>query len=532
MCTIRADDETLAASAGITVDAAATQEEVFRLLQNPSTHGGCKVQRFDTHISSVFLAGQRAYKVKRAVRFPFLNFTTLAKRKAACQAELEVNRAFAPEIYRRVVPITREHDGSLSINGSGIAVEYAVEMRRFDENRTLDRLAELEKIDDHLADELGRAVVAAHKAAPIVQAEPWIEAFASFIDQNEKELAEASDIFPPRERAALHAASRALLDQQRPLLFARGRLGFIRRGHGDLHLGNIAMLGDRPILFDAIEFDPLVAEGDVLYDLAFLLMDLLARGQQRNANIVLNRYLTANGGVADLGGLAALPLFLCLRAAIRAKVTVARHRFAQPSARTSLAQSARCYFELACQVVQPRPAMLIAIGGLSGTGKSALAKALAPALPPLPGAVVLRSDVERKALFGCAETERLPPKAYSAEASARVYAMLQQKAGRIIAAEHSAVVDAVFARPAERRFIADVARQRSVRFEGLFLTAGVETRLARAASRGPDASDANTQIIQAQEDYDLGSVEWRLIDASGTPEETLDQAKQFIGETQ
>ena len=514
----------------MTNDAAATQEEVFRLLQNPSTHGGCEVQRFDTHISSVFLAGQCAYKVKRAVRFPFLDFTTLAKRKTACQAELEVNRAFAPEIYRQMVPITREHDGSLVINGSGIAVEWAVEMQRFDENRTLDRLAELGEIDDHLADALGRAVVAAHKLAPIVQAEPWIEALDSFIDQNEREFAEAPDIFPPRERVALHAASRALLDQHHSLLFARGRLGFIRRAHGDLHLGNIAMFGDRPVLFDAIEFDPVVAQGDVLYDLAFLLMDLLARGQRSNANIVLNRYLTASGKVADLDGLAALPLFLSLRAAIRAKVTMARYRFAEPSAHASLVQSARSYFELACRVVKPRPAMLVATGGLSGTGKSALAKALAPSLPPLPGAVVLRSDVERKTIFGCAETERLPPKAYSAEASARVYAMLQQKAGRIIAAGHSVVIDAVFARPAERRFVADVARQRGVRFEGLFLTAGVGTRMARAASRGPDASDANTQIIQAQEGYDLGSVEWRLIDASGTPEETLHQARQFVGD--
>jgi uncharacterized protein len=507
-----------------------SQEKVLKHLQDPATHGGREVRRIDTHVSSVFLAGARAYKVKRAVRFPFLDFTTLEKRKAACEAELQVNKAFAPGLYRRVVPITRASDGSLAFDGGGNVIEWAVEMRRFDENRTLDRLADADEIDSHLADALGQAVATAHRTSPIVAAHPWLEALASIIAQNDIELRAAPELFPPVNVAALHVASSALLQRLRPLLLARGELGLVRRGHGDLHLGNIVMLGDRPVLFDAIEFDPMIAAGDVLYDLAFLLMDLVERGLRQNANVVLNRYLAATGRAEDLDALAALPLFLSLRAAIRAKVTAARRRFAEPAARGAIERTASTYFELACDLVKPRQPTLLAVGGLSGTGKSALARSLAPELEPVPGAVVLRSDVERKVLFGRAETEQLPTEAYAADVSARVYDTLQRNAGRVIAAGHSAIIDAVFARAAERRSVADMARSQGVRFQGLFLTAGLETRLARVATRGPDASDADTRIVQEQESYELGSIEWTSIDASGSLEETLRRSRAALAE--
>lgn len=505
-----------------------SQEPVFRLLEDPATHDGCEVRRIDTHISSVFLAGERAYKVKRAVRFPFVDFSTVEKRKIACEAELQVNTPFAPEIYRRILPITCEPDGRLAIDGSGTPIEWAIEMLRFDENRTLDHLAEARKIDTHLADALGHAVAAAHRAAPVVKAEPWIGALASFIDQNDRELREAPDLFPPENAAFLRAASRRMFERIRPLLIARGELGLVRRGHGDLHLGNIVMLGERPVLFDAIEFDPLIAAGDVLYDLAFLLMDLVERGLQQAANVVFNRYLGETRRLEDIDALAALPLFLSLRAAIRAKVTAARLELAQQSARATIRQSARAYFDLACLLLKPPPPILIAVGGLSGTGKSLLARSLAPYVAPVPGAVVLRSDVERKALIGCAETEQLPPAAYSTEVSARVYATLEQKARQVIAAGHSAIVDAVFAQPGERRSIADIAQSHAVRFQGLFLKADLATRLARVGIRGPDASDADAGVVHQQENYALDTIDWTFVDASGLSSEALKRAKSVV----
>jgi hypothetical protein len=511
----------------------ASQEPVFALLTDPATHGGAEVKRIDTHAASVFLAGARALKVKRAVRFPFLDYSTLAARKRACEAELEVNHTFAPEIYRRVVPITRAADGRLALDGEGTPVEWAVEMRRFDESATLDCLADAGKIDTELSDALGRAVAAAHAVAPVVEGEPryelWIEALAAYIEQNDAAFREMPELFPPDEAQALTQASRAAYARIRPLLRARGGRGLIRRGHGDLHLANIVLVEERPVLFDALEFDPVVASGDVLYDLAFLLMDLAERGLAEAANIVFNRYLAQTKRAEDLDALASLPLFLSMRAAIRAKVTAARREHATVGKIPAIERSARKYFDFACRFIAPAPPVLLAVGGLSGTGKSALARALAPAIAPSPGAVVLRTDVERKTLLGKDEHDRLPAEGYSPEVTARVYAAVADKARRALAAGHSAIVDAVFAKPRERAAVAEIAEALGVPFHGLFLAADLATRLARVGGRGRDASDADADVARAQQSYDLGALDWTRIDASGTPEHTLARARAAIG---
>jgi aminoglycoside phosphotransferase family enzyme/predicted kinase len=504
------------------------QEQVFALLADPATHRSAPVRRIDTHAASVFLAGERVYKVKRAVKFPFLDYSTRARRKAACEAELEVNRPYAPGIYRGVVAITREANGSLALAGAGEPVEWAVAMNRFDENATLDRLADRGKVDAALADALARAVAKAHTDAPIVEAGPWLGAIARFIAQNDVALRATPALFPAQDIATLTQASDAALNRLRPLLLSRGRLGLVRRGHGDLHLGNIALIDAKPVPFDAIEFDPLIATGDVLYDLAFLLMDLVERHLDEAANVVLNRYLAQNRRDEDFDALTALPLFMSLRAAIRAKVTAARLASTDAQEQAPIAKAAKTYFDLACTLISPSAPLLLAVGGLSGTGKSVLARKLAFSLAPAPGAVLLRSDVERKALSGVGETEPLPQQSYSAAASAKVYASLYDKARRIIAAGHSAIVDAVFAAPEERAAIAQIGASLGVRFRGLFLVADLETRLARVGSRTGDASDANARVVRNQEDYDLGTLDWTRIDAAGSPEATLEHARTAL----
>ena len=494
-----------------------SQQAVFDFLADPAAHGGGPVTRIDTHAASVFLAGARALKVKRAVRFPFLDYSTLAKRKAACEAEIEVNGPFAPEIYRGVTAITRA-DGGLAVGGTGEPVEWAVEMRRFDETQTLDHLADAGRIDAALADTLGRAVAQAHGVAPVAEAFDFFKVLSEIAASNEAELAASPHLFAPDQVRALGEATRAVLTRLRPLFDARRRGGFVRRCHGDLHLGNIVLLDGKPTLFDAIEFDPNFATGDVFYDLAFLLMDLIERGLRGAATIVLNRYLAETRRDENLDALAALPLFMSVRAAIRAKVAVARGH---------AEQSAREYFALARRLLTPTKPQLIAIGGLSGTGKSLLARALAADILPEPGAVHLRSDVERKALFGVAETDRLPPDAYTLETTAKVYAAIERKARRVIAAGHSAVVDAVFAQAGERKAIEQTAD--GAAFHGLFLTADLATRISRVGTRKGDASDADAAVARAQENYDLGAVGWRKVDASGAPDETLRRARAALG---
>jgi uncharacterized protein len=502
------------------------QDEVLAFLADPSTYGGASVKRIDTHAASVFLTKVRVLKIKRAVKFPFLDYSTLEKRKGACEAELKVNAPYAPEIYRGVIAITRESGGKLALNGSGEPIEWAVEMRRFDENRTLDHIAN--EIDETLADALGRAVAEAHERIKPVAAEPWIEAISQYVDEHFEAFSAHPKIFPKAENEAFAKASRAAYEHIVPLLRERGRTGLIRHIHGDLHLGNIVLIGDRPVLFDAIEFSEIIASGDVLYDLAFLLMDLLERGLAKPANIVLNRYFAQTRRAEDLDALATLPFFLALRAAIRAKVTVARMERAKTSEQQDIAKSARAYFDFARRAISPAPAQLIAVGGLSGTGKSRLARELAPHVGPMPGAVVVRSDVERKALFGVGETDKLGEDGYSPAVTERVYAIGAEKARRIVTAGHSAIVDAVFAKPEEREAIARTAQAAHQPLKGLFLTASLETRIARVGDRAKDASDAGPSVAQAQESYDLGRMDWAEIDASGIPADTLKRAKTAL----
>lgn len=298
-------------------------------------------------------------------------------------------------------------------------------------------------------------------------------------------------------------------------LEARRRAGYVRVCHGDLHLRNLCLTKDRPILFDAIEFDDRLAVIDVAYDLGFLLMDLEHRGLRSAANIVFNRYLDRTG---DLGLIAALPLFMGLRAAVRAQV----------SALAGDGPEARRYLDLARSPLEPEPARLVAIGGLSGTGKSTLARALAPLLGRAPGALMCRSDVIRKQRAGVSDTDRLPESAYSRESSRAVYAALLARAEQALAASHGAVVDAVFARSEERAQIEDVARKAGVSFTGLWLDADPVTLAVRVSGRFGDASDADARVVAAQATYDPGEIRWHRIDAAKSPDDARAAARAIL----
>ena len=485
------------------------------------------VKRIDTHAASVFLVGDRAHKIKRAVRFSFLDFSTLAKRKAACEAEIAVNRSFAPAIYRGVAAITREPNGRLAIGGKGEPVEWSVEMRRFDESQTLDRLADAGQIDESLADALGRAVAGAHRLAPSVANGHFPEVLSEIIAQNEADLTAEPELFSLEQVRALGAATRDALERVKPLLQARERAGLVRRCHGDLHLGNIVLIDGMPVRFRRASSSTIASRPATFTTIShFYSMDLIERGLHASANIVLNRYLTETHRIHDLDALAALPLFMSVRAAIRAKVTAARHR--QKGARAGTGKKGTGLCGTCAKIPGARASEIwLRSADLSGTGKSMLARALAPALSPLPGAVCLRSDVERKTLFGIDETEKLPERAYSVETTIRVYKGLAEKARRVTAAGYSAIVDAVFALPVERSEIAKSAN--GAEFDGLFLIASLDDRLARVGNRGRDASDADADVARKQEEFDLGRIAWSKVDASGTPEETLLRAEGMLG---
>ncbi len=300
------------------------QAAVIEFLSSPLTHGGAAVERIDTHASVVFLAGAGAWKLKRAVRYDYLDFSTPERRRVCCEAELRLNRRTAPALYRGVVAVTREPDGSLALAGQGTAVDWLVEMRRFDQEALFDRRAAQGALDLDLMAPLAAAIARFHERAERRPDHGGRAGMAWVIDGNAAGFDQfGPGILDPAECAQVTLDSRAELERLAGRLDQRRESGCVRQCHGDLHLRNVVLFDGQPTLFDGVEFNDEIACIDVLYDLAFLLMDLWRRGLRQHAHAMWNTYL---GETADFGGLSLLPLFLSCRAGVRAKTSATSAR--------------------------------------------------------------------------------------------------------------------------------------------------------------------------------------------------------------
>ena len=464
-------------------------------------------RRIDTHAASVFLSGNRAWKIKRAVRYPYLDFSTPEKRKAAIEAELRLNRRTAPDLYLAVRPITRSGD-ALSIGGGGEVLDWVLEMRRFPDGALLDELAAQGPLYASLLVRLADQVHAFHDhAGPIAEAN-GADRFRRILDGNADSLGPHAELFRGERIASLIRNQRQLCDHHAALLNTRGRMGRIRHVHGDLHLANIVLIDGEPTLFDCLEFSEELATTDILYDLAFLLMDLWHRDLHTDANIVFNRYIDLS---ADEEGVRLLPLFLSVRATIRA------HVLATTGERTDSAvalQQAHAFLDLAERLITVTSPRLIAIGGLSGTGKSALARALGADFGPAPGARILRSDVLRKRVAGVSPEQWLSSALYTPLANCTVYQLVNDLTARHLANRTSVVADAVFQGSDERATIACGAAHAHVPFFGLWLDAPEATRLERVGQRTADGSDADSGVVRAQSHHPMGLFgEWHQLRA-------------------
>lgn len=454
----------------------------------------------ETHCARVFLAGATAWKVKRPVDLGYLDFTTLEKRRWALERELAFNRSSAPDIYRAVRRITCT-SGGYEFDGPGEVAEYALEMRRFDEGAVLDVTPEA--LSGEVAEALGRTVARLHAGAPMGSG-GGSEALAYTIGSNAGHLRALAPRLGAADVERLIGATDAAFEQAAPLLDARRGQGFSRRCHGDLHLGNILLENGAPVLFDCIEFNDRLSEIDVLYDLAFLLMDLDFRGRRDAAVRVLSAYLDEAqrdfpAGVHE--SLSMLPLMLSVRAAVRCHVR----------AHAGDDGGARAYLAAALAHLDPPRPVLVAVGGYSGSGKSTFARAVAPLLGASPGAVVLRSDEIRKRLWGVAPTERLPPEAYAGKVGKHVYRRLFEEAELCLKAGRAVVLDAVFMKAAER----DRAAVCDAPFEGVWLDAPPELLRGRIADRVNDASDADLRVLAMQLRQEPGELGWPRLDAAG-----------------
>ena len=461
----------------------------------------------ETPIAKVYVFAERVLKLKKPVDFGFLDFTTREKRAWATERELAFNRPAAPDVYRAVHAVIRERAAAFALAPPGVsaAVDHVLEMRPFESEHILSNHPT--QVDGVLAERLGREVARLQSRAPLTPQGRGAAALDYVLRSNADQLRMLAPVLGAETVERLIAETRAAFDRLVPLLDARRDAGFVRRCHGDLHLGNIVVEDGRPILFDCIEFNDVLSEIDVGYDIAFLLMDLSFRGRADAANRVLNAWLDEAGrsfGAERFAVLAALPLFQSVRAAVRTHV----------NGHGGHAELASRYFAAAQAHLAPRAPRLAAIGGLSGSGKSTLARALAPRLGPAPGAVVLRTDEIRKRMFGTAPTERLPSSAYAPGVSPRVYALMFEEAHAALAAGSAVALDAAFLKPQERADADALGREAGVAMEGLWMEAPEAVLRERLRARTGDASDANERVLDAQLANDLGEIGWRRVDAA------------------
>jgi len=500
------------------------QSSVIAFLGDPAAHGGEPVECIETHASIVFLAGARAYKLKRAVRYDYLDFSTVDKRRASCEAELKLNRRTAPTLYLGVAAVTRDERGVLSIDGRGEAVDWLVVMRRFPQEGLFDRLAARNQLDLSLMPPLTDAIVALYRAAERRRDHGGSRAMSWVVDGNAGSLTSfAPQFFNATAVTELTARAREEVDRHRARLDERRAAGFVRQCHGDLHLRNIVLFDGEPTVFDGVEFNDDISCTDVVYDLSFLLMDLWRRQLPRHANVVWNRFLSATD---DVGAVPLLPLFLSCRAAVRAKTNAtAADMHSDPQRAQALGAAAREYFEMARRLLEPPPPVLVAIGGRSGTGKSTLARELAPSIGAPPGAVILRSDEIRKRMHGVAASTRLDATSYTAMVSREVYAELAERAIAIARDGHGVIVDATYLNAAERVTIARKAEAAAIPFVGIWLEATPDVLLARVAGRHMDASDADAAVVRQQFTQDPGAIAWHRLDAASTPAQLVEAAR-------
>lgn len=474
---------------------------LIRALLNAERYGHAveRCRLIETHISWVILTGAYAYKIKKPVNLGFLDFSNLERRRFFCEEEIRLNRRLAPGIYLAVVPISGPEEDPV-VDGKGTAIEYAVKMVQFAQEAQLDGMLERNALEPWQIDAFAHLIAEFHHNISISTTEdeygvparvwqPMAENFAQIRERiDDERLLEAL--------AEVERWSRSTFDILGSVLAKRKADGFIRECHGDMHLRNLAWIDNRPVAFDGIEFNPDLRWIDVISEIAFLVMDLQDRGRSALAQRFLNGYLELSG---DYAGLRLLPLYLVYRAMVRAKVCAIRLAQGQPDEeRAGLEAEFSRYLSLARSYTRMDPPRLLITRGLSGSGKSTLSRRLLEILP----AIRVRSDVERKRLFGMAalESGRSAPVEgiYSTDASARTYERLHELASVVLDAGSTVIVDATFLRRDQREPFERLAREKRVGYAILEFVAAEQTLRQRLRQRRDDASDADQAVLDHQ----------------------------------
>ena len=470
------------------------------LLTDVFDHPVSHIKLIETHISWVILTGQFAYKIKKPVNFGFLDFSTLEKRRHYCDQELQLNRRLAPEIYLKVVAISGSKDKP-SLKSSGKVIEYAVKMKQFPQAAQLDNMLASGRLNTDHIDAIAHMVAEFHQNTDV--ADDTMEYGRSNmiyhpVEENFTQIKAHLDTVVYAEKLVkLEQWCNAEFLRLKPYFEQRKQDGFVRECHGDMHLRNLLWLDDHAIAFDCIEFNSKLRWIDVISEVAFLVMDLHERKQLRLANHFLNTYLELTG---DYEGLSALPFYLCYRALVRAKVNALRLEQKDLSAeekKTTISEF-ESYLDLAITYSQHRQSKVIIMRGLSASGKSTVSQRLLDSI----GAIRIRSDVERKRLYGRGPTDsaadNIESGIYSSDASTYTYKKLIELTSFIIKAGYSVIVDAAFLKHEQREAFQIVSENLGAHFTILDITAPAEVLRHRIRQRKDDASDADLTVLEHQ----------------------------------
>lgn len=489
--------------------------EVKRFLLTPHSYGPgvTGVRHIETHISDIFLAADTAYKFKKAVRLPFLDFRSRSVRQAMCERELELNRRYAPTLYGGIIAIGLE-GGEYNIEGRGEIVEYGLKMRRFSDDDLWSKRAIRRALTPNDIGALICRVAAFHRLANI---RPEWGNFTTIRQQILQNIAE----IPRHHRARLIEDLTGRLEyelERHHALIESRRTTHVRAIHGDLHLNNITFLDNEPTPFDGIEFSTELGSGDVWSDIGFLTMDLSAHGLRELATLAINLYLEESD---DFAGLPLLSLYSAHRALIRAKI----HLIAGADAEDHTLVDR--YLDTASESLTHPPSRIIAIGGLSGSGKTTLARAIATRL----GGIVVRTDVVRKHILGLRPLETAPESAYTEAVSQAVYRGLSERARNALPRGGVIVLDGVHREPYQREMSEQVALEYDIPFCGIWCVVPKEVALQRVCKRTNDASNAHRGVVERQYTAPPQPEHWYTLDTSGDLEWSVEAVLRYLHRT-
>ncbi|MCQ2913734.1 MAG: AAA family ATPase [Alphaproteobacteria bacterium] len=510
------------------------QSDLRNALSKPDIYGlksSRKIIVKETNISVVFLTGEFAYKLKRGVKFPYVDYSSVEKRRMACEKEMDLCNMWAPGFAYRVEPVVRIGK-NFKIGTSGKAneeiVDYLFVMKEFPEDMLFDKMTDHGELDRFEMMDTAERIYEMHSKAKIVKSRDPVDIIRGRILENNAMIrCFTPSVFDADDVDALEAAQFTELENVKELLKKRGDEGKIRECHGDLNLRNIAICDGKVTVFNPIEFYDELTNIDILYDFAFLLLDMESKGLRRLSSILFNHYIALSG---DTEGVRCLPLFMSCRACVNAYV------FAEQSAGLKdkiaanlLANRAYSHLVMARRLLKKEPPILMACGGLSGSGKSRISRESAPYIGNSPGAVILRDDVIRKNILGVGLEDYVPTDTYTKDLEEKVFDTLCEKCKEVLKTGQSVVADALFHDQKQRERIENIAQEAGVKFLGIWGDAPIEIRKERVMKRLRNPSDVkDPKELEEQLNKDVGVVSWDVIDTSGEKMVTLSKVRALL----